>query len=135
MLEGATMKTAIKTMMLGVAACAFAAPAFAYTINGTIPGNASNWTAVHLQPPPSPNGYVKLTLFAPPANVGIGYDISFCVSPASAPASRPCPPTTVAEPVLVPGQQTIVFVNANRFPSFVIWLGTGLRVAVPYTVD
>jgi hypothetical protein len=28
-LEGEIMKTAIKTMMLGIAACAFAAPAFA----------------------------------------------------------------------------------------------------------
>jgi hypothetical protein len=129
------MKTAIKTMMIGIAACAFAAPAFAYTISGTIPGNTRNMTPVHLQKPPSKGGYLKLTLAAPPANVGIGYSVSYCVSPASSPPSHPCFSSNVAGFVIVPGQQTIVFVNASIYPNYVIWLGTGLSAAVPYTVD
>jgi hypothetical protein len=128
------MKTAIKTIMIGVAACAFAAPAFAYTINGTIPGNTRNMTAIHLQKPPSPNGYLKLTLSAPDTNVGVGYSVAFCISPASSPASHPCPSNGPGL-LVVPGQPTIVFVYANIYPSYVVWVGTGLRAAVPYILD
>jgi hypothetical protein len=129
------MKLAIKAIVATAALCAFAAPAFAYTISGTIPGNSRNMTAVHFQKPPSTAEYLKLTLSAPPANVGVGYSVGYCISRASAPASQPCSSPNMAGLVIVPGQQTIVFVGANVYPSFVIWLGTGLRDAVPYTVD
>lgn len=129
-----TMKTAIKTMMVGVAACAFAAPTFAYTLTGTIPGNTRNMTAIHLQKPPG-NGYLKLTLSAPPANVGVGYSVGFCVSLASLPASNPCALNTQSGFLVVPGQPTTVFINTNAYPSYVVWVGTGLRAAVPYTLD
>jgi hypothetical protein len=46
------MKTTIKTMMVAVAAWAFGAPAFAYTLTGTIPGHTRNMTAIHLRQPP-----------------------------------------------------------------------------------
>jgi len=135
-MEGETMKTAIKTMMVGVVACAFAAPAFAYTLTGTILGDTRNWTAIHLQKPPG-NGYLKLTLSAPPANVGVGYSVGFCINLASLPASDPCPfQSTGADPLLVvPGQPTTVFVLSNIYPDYVVWVKTGLRAAVPYTLD
>jgi hypothetical protein len=137
MLEGATMRTAIKAMMLGVAACTFAAPAFAYTINGTIPGHTRNMTAIHLQKPPSPNGYLKLTLSAPDTNVGVGYSVAFCIALKSMPASNPCPATSSTEDglLVVPGQPTIVFIYAKSYPNYVVWVGTGLTASVPYTLD
>jgi hypothetical protein len=130
------MKTAIKTMMLGIAACTFAAPAFAYTINGTIP-SSRNWTAIHLQKPPSTGGFLKLTLSAPPANVGTSYAVSFCIALKSMPASNPCPATSSTEAglLVVPGQPTTVFVLANAYPNFVVWVRTGLSAAVPYSLD
>jgi len=129
------MKVLVKTMLVGLAACAFAAPASAYTLSGTIPGNTRNMTAIHFQKPPSTGGYLKLTLSAPPANVGVGYSVGYCISRAAAPASQPCSSPNMAGLVVVPGQQTIVFVGASVYPNFVLWLGTGLRAAVPYTVD
>jgi hypothetical protein len=133
-LEG-KMKIAMKAMIAGAAIVAVSTQAFAYTLSGTIPGNSRNMTAVHFQKPPSTGGYLKLTLSAPPANVGVGYSVGYCISRASAPASQPCSSPNMAGFVIVPGQQTIVFVNASVYPNYVIWLGTGLRAAVPYTVD
>jgi hypothetical protein len=126
------MKIAIKATMLSVAACAFAAPAFAYTINGTIPANSL--VAIHFQQPPSSKGYLKLTVSSPPVNAGVPYAVSFCVNYASAP--HPCSSTTKgAGSLIVPGQQAIVFVPASIYPKEVIWIGQGTAVAVPYIVD
>jgi hypothetical protein len=127
------MKALIKTMMAGIAACAFAAPAFAYTINGTIPGN-SPLIAIHLQQPPSPKGFLKLTFSSPPVNAGVPYTVNFCVNFASAP--HPCSSTTLAAAsLIVPGQQAIVFVPASLYPKEVVWIGQGTNVAVPYSLD
>jgi len=128
------MKLAVRAIIATAALCASAAPASAYTINGTIPGNSRNMTAIHLQKPPSTGGYLKLTLSAPPANVGVGYAVSFCISPASSPASHPCPSNGPGL-LVVPGQPTIIFVLANIYPNYVVWVGTGLRASVPYTLD
>ena len=127
------MKIAIKAMMLGIAACAFAAPAFAYTINATIPGDTRKMHAVHLQKSPAGATILKLTLSAPPGG-GVAHTINFCIALASAPASQPCP-STETEFILVPNQQTIVFVDAGLYPNYVIWAGTGTTLAVPLTVD
>jgi hypothetical protein len=131
------MKTAFKILIAIPAVCAFAAPASAYTLTGTIPGHTRNLTAVHLQKPPSAGGILKLTLSAPPVNVGTSYVVNFCIALASLPASNPCAAssTTQAGLFIVPGRQTIVFVFANSYPDFVIWLGTGLSAAAPYTID
>jgi hypothetical protein len=134
LIEEGTMKTAIKTMMVGIAAWAFAAPAFAYTLTGTIPGNTKNMTAIHLQKPPG-QGFLKLTLTAPPANVGIGYAISFCVGLASSPASGPCASNTQAGLYFKPGQSATVLVTSTIYPTHVVWVGTGLKAAVPYSLD
>ena len=78
------MKTAIKTMMLGIAACAFAAPAFAYTLSGTIPPHAPPKSVVlhpHMPLPP----LVRLTMSAPPVNAGVSYALTYCIGPAANP--------------------------------------------------
>jgi hypothetical protein len=124
------MNTAIKTMMIGVAVCSFAAPAFAYTLTGTIPANKS-YSAIQLQKPPPGSGILKLTLSGPPANAG--WAMNFCVAPASAPASHPCASN---EPLFVtPGQHAIVFEFPSIYPSTVVWVGKGTNVAEPYTLD
>ena len=134
------MKTAIKTMMVGVVACAFAAPAFAYTLTGTIPGVIRGQlpisVAIHLQKPPGP-GFLKLTLSSPPVNAGVAYDVSFCVGPASAPVTHPCSTASNIGSgfIVLPGQQVIVFVSTNSYPNDVIWVGQGTFVAVPYSLD
>jgi hypothetical protein len=127
------MKIAIKAMMLGVAACAFAAPAFAYTLTGTIPGTKPpKSVAIHLQKPPPGAVYLKLTLSSPPVNAGVGYSVGFCVAPASAP--HPCS-TTNAGLLVLPGQQAIVFVASNIYPDYVVWVGQGTAVSVPYSLE
>jgi hypothetical protein len=137
------METAIKTMVIGVAACAcaFAAPAFAYTLTGTIPGvirgQQPKHVAINLQKPPSSAAYLKLTLSSPLVNAGVGYSVDFCVAPASAPVTHPCStPANVGSGFLVvPGQQAIVFVHPNVYPNNVIWVGQGTFVAVPYSLE
>jgi hypothetical protein len=127
------MKIAIKSTMIGVAACAFAAPAFAYTINATIPCDTRKMHAVHLQKPPAGATTLKLTLSAPPGG-GVAHTINFCIALASAPALHPCP-SNETEFIIVPNQQTVVFVDAGLYPHYVIWAGTGTTLAVPLTVD
>jgi hypothetical protein len=138
MWEGDMMKTAIKAMMLGVAACAFAAPAFAYTLTGTIPGGVqgkpSKSVAIQLQKPPSTKGFLKLTVSSPPVNANVPYTVTFCVDFAS--AAYPCSTgTTAALSLVVPGQQAVVFIPTYIYPKEVIWIGHGTAVAVPYIVD
>jgi hypothetical protein len=126
------MKTVINTMMIGIAACAFAAPAFAYTLNGTIPATKPpKWVAIHLQKPPSSSGYLKLTLSSPPVSAGVPYSVNLCFGPASTPVS--C--GSNAGFLVLPGQQSIVFVAASIYPNDVIWVQQGTTVAVPYSVD
>jgi hypothetical protein len=126
MWEGDIMKTAIKTMMIGVAACTFAAPAFAYTISGTVPP-ASKWIAVNLQTPPK-REYLKFTFSATPVNAGVRYDIQLCITRL---APNSCPLVMY----ISPGQQTIVTLDSKIFPTYTIWLGQGTSVPVPYTVE
>jgi hypothetical protein len=133
MWEGAVMKIAIKAMIAGAAVCAFAAPASAYTINGTIPGKTKNMIANHLQKPPSAKGNLKLTFSSPPVNAGVPYVVGFCLAAASAPASNPC--GSEVGLYVLPGQQLIVFVASNFYPNYVVWVGQGTNAAVPYTLD
>jgi hypothetical protein len=127
--EGDTMKSLLKTTLFGAAACALAAPAFAYTINGTIPPHAPPQpVTIALHQPIGP-GILKLTFTAPPVNAGVRYVISFCIGPAA----HPCVlPLSVLE-----GQQAVVPVDANLFTveHDVISVGQGTKVAVPYTLE
>jgi hypothetical protein len=59
--EEATVKTALKTMMIGVAACAFAGPASAYTLSGTVPTN-NQPAVINLQKPMPTNRIVPYTI-------------------------------------------------------------------------
>ena len=131
------MKTAIKAMMLGVAACAFAAPAFAYTLTGTIPAGIRGVppvaVSIQLQQPPSSVSYLKLTLSSPPVYPSVKgrvpYVVGFCVGPAS----DSC--ISNGGFLVVPGQQTIMFVSSYIFPGDVIWIEANEPFAVPYSLD
>ena len=48
------MNTPIKAVMAAIVACAFTAPAFAYTINGTIPPGRAP-VVIHLHRPLQPS--------------------------------------------------------------------------------
>jgi|HubBroStandDraft_6_1064221.scaffolds.fasta_scaffold32453_3 hypothetical protein len=127
------MKSAIKTMMLGVAACAFAAPAFAYTISGTIPGGKVAYTAVNLQKPIPRKSWVKLTISIPQKLYhGDVYSVTFCVGQKISSCTG-----GYAFSVIPGGQQNVVFYDVRVFSSlgYPIWLGTGLADPVPYVID
>jgi hypothetical protein len=128
------MKTAIKAMMIGVAACAFAAPAFAYTLTGTIPAFSvptkppnTGAVLVNLQKPIA-TSFVKLTITAPQAlSLGIPYAVKVCVGPNL----NSCPLA-----VVVPsGRQVSVYYLSGDFKYYGIWLSQGTAAAVPYIID
>jgi hypothetical protein len=129
------MKTALKTMMIGVAACAFAAPAFAYTLTGTIPAFSTptkppntGAVLVNLQKPIATE-YVKLTITAPQAlSLGIGYTVRVCVGPNL----NSCPLAVAVPPG---GRQVVLYYLATDFKYYGIWLGQGTAAAVPYIID
>jgi hypothetical protein len=127
-LEGATMKTAIKTMMIGVAACAFAAPAFAYTLTGTVPPNGKP-VVIQLQKP-IPHNVIMLTLNGPPGpppGPGVTYPMTFCISSAA----NPCP-----LPILVPqGLKMIASFLSGSLVGNTITISQVSKVAVPYTLE
>ena len=123
------MKALIKTTLVGATTFALAAPAFAYTINGTIPPHAPpEPVTIALHQPIGP-GILKLTFTAPPVNAGVRYVISFCIGPAVHPCLLPL---SVLE-----GQQAVVPVDANLFTAehYVISVAQGTKVAVPYTLE
>jgi hypothetical protein len=125
-LEGETMNTAIKTMMLGIAACAFAAPASAYTLRGTVPADGHK-AVIDLQKPiPTTYSYVKLTLTLPQVlSAGIHYGAEFCVGPAG----NPCP-----LPIIVPGGQQIIVIFHLPIPNYTLTVSQATVAAVPYTL-
>jgi hypothetical protein len=123
------MKTPIKAMLVGVGACALAAPALAYTISGTIPAGARS-VAIKLHRP-IPPGFVKLTLNAPPKNAGVAYALDFCIGPAANPCGLP-----TDRVVNVPeGQTRVEVVPSAIFSGNVFVVGQGTRVPVPYSVQ
>jgi hypothetical protein len=120
------MKTAIKTMMIGVAACAFAAPASAYTLTGTaVPNDQA--TVINLQKPITP-GYVRLRIKMPQvSSAGTGYVIDFCMGPTTAPCKLP---------VEIPGGQEIVVIYGSRtLATNKLTLRNPTSGAVPYVVE
>jgi hypothetical protein len=119
------MKIATKAMMAGIAACTFAAPAFAYTINGTVPPYGQ-WTSVKLQPPPKP-AILKLTFSPTIVNPSFAFSINFCISPS--------PRSCQAMMIVPPGQQAILPLYSSNFPTNSIWLQNGTHTALPYTLD
>ena len=121
------MKAAIKSVIAGAATCALATPAFAYTLNGTIPVS-KNGVALNLQKP-IPRGSVKFTVTIPgKLSAGIPYLVTFCVGPKVS----SCQP-----PVQMPGaQQIVVFYYSTSLSSpNKVWLGQGTGAPVPYVVE
>jgi hypothetical protein len=121
------MKTMIKAMMIGVAACALAAPAFAYTIIGTIP--PGHTVVIPLHRPIKP-GFMKLSLTAPPKNAGTPYALDFCIGPAA----NPCGLLTDRDFSVSKGQTRIEAVDAAVFRTNVFVVVQGTRIALPYVV-
>jgi len=127
------MKFAIKVLIAIAAMCAFAAPAFAYTINGTIPGGKVSYTAVNLKKPIPLNNWVKLTISIPQKLYhGTVYAVTFCVGQKISSCTG-----GYAFSLIPGGQQNVVFYDAKAFSSlgYPIWLGTGLADPVPYVID
>ena len=122
------MKIAIKSTMIGVAACAFAAPAFAYTISGTIPPGHRP-VVIPLHRPIKP-GFMKLSLTAPPKNAGVPYALDFCIGPAANPCGLPTDRVFTVDK----GQTRIESVDAAIFQTNVFVVGQGTRIALPYVV-
>lgn len=119
------MKTLIKTTLAGAAACALAAPAFAYTLNGSIDHGPAQ---IHLQQPIPKTGYVKLTVTIPNVKIsGIPYSVGFCVGPTSN--------CFQISPSIPGGQQITVIYDAATLAAYGIWLDKGTAAPVPYTVN
>src|SRR5579862_2402363 len=121
------MKIAITSLLLGAAICAFAVPARAYTINGTIPPHSPPKPVLINLPKPLPPGILKLTFTAPPVNAGVRYVITLCIGPAAHPCGLPL---SVLE-----GQQAVVPIDSNLMATSVISVAQGTRVAVPYILE
>jgi len=120
------MKTAIKTMMIGVAVCVFAAPASAYTLTGTVLPN-DKATVINLQKPIAP-GFVKLRITLPQASsAGTGYLTDFCLGPTT---------TACKLPIQIPGgQQIVVIYSSATLSKNKVTLRQATITAVPYVVE
>jgi hypothetical protein len=124
--EGDTMKIAIKAMIAGAAVCAFAVPASAYTVNGTVPSGQVTFT---VQKPTTPHqNHLKLTLTFPQVkSAGIPYSVGVCVAYANNPS--PCPlPQDVSG-----GEQIIAIYLATE--EYKVTLGQATIAAVPYVLN
>jgi hypothetical protein len=124
------MKSAIKTTMIGVAACAFAAPAFAYTIGGVIPPSApTKPVVIHLHQP-IPPGKILFRFYAPKVNAGTPYSLDFCIGPSF----NPCGLPTSTDVTVPAGQQRLLIVDVNVFAHNILVVEQGTKKPVPYSV-
>jgi len=121
------MKKAIKILIAITAMCAFAAPASAYTLTGTLPPNGK-LVAIHLHKP-IPHNLIKLTLSGPPGppntpGVSYPFTLTFC-------RGSYCP-----MPIYAPqGQQMIAAFNQGTLQNYTLTLSQSSKVAVPYSLD
>lgn len=122
------MKTAIATVA-AIGLCAFASPAFAYTLNGTMPA-VPGIAQIHLQQPIPKDSYVKLTLTVPKAlSLGIPYEVYFCVGPTSN-----CLQAGISQ-AFPGGQQIIAIYESGTLATNGIWLSQPTRASVSYTLE
>lgn len=105
--------------MAAIVACAFTAPALAYTINGTI-----------LHRPLQPS-LMRFKFSAPPKNAGVPYALDFCIGPAANPCGLPS-----SHVINVPeGQERFADFDSALFRTNILVVGQGTRVAVPFSVE
>lgn len=121
------MKTAVKIVIAVTGMCAFAAPASAYTLTGTLPPNGKP-VAIHLHTP-IPHNLIKLTLSGPPGppnSPGVSYPfmLTFC-------RGSYCPMAIYAPQ----GQQMIASFNQGTLQNYTLTLSQSSKVAMPYTLD
>jgi hypothetical protein len=123
------MNTLIKAVMAAIVACAFTAPAFAYTINGTIPPGRAP-VVIHLHRPLQPS-LMRFKFSAPPKNAGVPYALDFCIGPAANPCGLPS-----SHVINVPeGQERFADFDSALFRTNILVVGQGTRVAVPFSVE
>jgi hypothetical protein len=124
------MKFAIKILVAAAAACAFAAPASAYTLAGVIPPSSPPKPVTLNLHQPIPKGLILFIFYAPPVNAGVAYAIDFCIGPAFNPCGLPT--STV---VTVPkGQSRHLIVDSSVFAHIFV-AGQGTFKPVPYVVN
>jgi hypothetical protein len=122
------MKLAIKAIVATAALCAFAAPAFAYTINGVIPPSAPpKPVVVHLRQP-IPPGKILFRFYAPPA--AVPYALDFCIGPSF----NPCGFSTSTDVIVPAIEQRLLIIDANVFAHNILVVKQGTRKPVPYSV-
>jgi hypothetical protein len=118
------MNTAIKTAMIGIAACAFAAPAFAYTLNGIVPPSPKPI----LIRPHNPGTHTRfLFRFYAPASTAT---LDFCIGPGS----NPCASATSIDVKVFPTQQQLLFEDVSVFAHNILVVKQNTNKPVPYVV-
>ena len=123
------MRARKRALVFGVIASMLSAPAFAYTISGTIPANGHTVEIALHQPLKA--GNITFTFSAPPVNAGVKYDVGFCVGPRD----NPCG-STLSHQVNVPAGETRTFtIDALVFTCNILTAGKGTGVATPYSVE
>jgi hypothetical protein len=122
------MKTAIKAMMAGVVACVLSTPAFAYTVHGVVPPGGTP-VVIHVNKPRIARP-MTFKFYVQQVNVGVGYEISFCIGPRVNTCS------SLGHHVEVqPGQwQTAVFPSTIFTPNVVMVGLSGINVPVRFTM-
>jgi hypothetical protein len=124
------MKLAIKAIVATAGLCAFAAPAFAYTISGVIPPSAPpKPVVVHLHQP-IPPGKILFRFYAPKVNAGVPYAVDFCIGPTF----NPCGLATSTDVTVPAGQQRLLIVDTNVFAHNILVAGQGTKKPVPYVI-
>jgi hypothetical protein len=123
----AAVKTATKILIAVTAMCAFAAPASAYTLTGTLPPNGKP-VVIQLQKP-IPHNLIKLTLSGPPGppnspGVSFPFVLTFC-------RGSYCPLAIYAPQ----GQQMIATFDQGTLQNYTITLGQPSKVVVPFTLE
>jgi len=120
--------SARKTALVLIASM-LSAPAFAYTISGTIP--ASGHTVEIALQQPLKAGNISFTFSAPPVNAGVKYDVGFCIGPKD----NPCG-SQLSHDIEVPaGETRTLTIDALVFSCNILVVGKGTGVATPYAVD
>jgi hypothetical protein len=115
--------------LAGVVVWALPAPAFAYTISGTIPPGRTP-VVINLHKPIGP-GLVKFKFSAPSVNAGVRYVVGFCIGKRTNPCGMP-----TSRVVNVPqGQVRSASFPSTLFSTNILVAGQGTRVPVPYSVQ
>jgi hypothetical protein len=125
------LKIAMKAIIAAAAVCTVAAPAFAYTLNGTVP--AGGFVVINLHKPLRP-GPVQFVFSAPPGGAGAAYALDYCVGRNA--GAKTCQIANMYSVVqIVPGQTATVSFPYKIFSTNVLVVEQGTSAPVPYSVE